>query len=177
VFELTGGHPCLDFANTVDDRRTSSPIELLTSARDLVDWAARLASSPLTMPPNAARARGRQAEVERALIRAREVREAIFAVFSSVARRTRQPPEVWTRWAALLPTLSPLAGWCTVTEASPGSGEPTPPPIWSESSGRSSPRQPTCSAPSTSAREGVRRRGLRWLFLDRSKNGTRVGAT
>ena len=38
-FELTGGSLCLDFANTVDNRPTNEPKELLGTYADLVAWS------------------------------------------------------------------------------------------------------------------------------------------
>ena len=37
-FEFTGGNPCLDFANTVDDRASDHPQERLTDYGRLVQW-------------------------------------------------------------------------------------------------------------------------------------------
>lgn len=39
VFDLTGGHPALDFANTVGGQRERSPKEHLHGFSDLVEWA------------------------------------------------------------------------------------------------------------------------------------------
>jgi predicted RNA-binding Zn ribbon-like protein len=90
LFELTGGCLCLNLANTVDERRTSSPRELLASYTDLLDWGRQSGALPARDADRlAARARSRRAEAARALLRARSVREAIFAVFSAVAHRTR----------------------------------------------------------------------------------------
>ena len=37
-FEFTGGNPCLDFADTVDDRISDHPRELLTDYGRLLQW-------------------------------------------------------------------------------------------------------------------------------------------
>ena len=39
IFEFTGNWLCLDFINTVEDRPTAHPRELLNSYQDLVTWA------------------------------------------------------------------------------------------------------------------------------------------
>ena len=39
IFEFTGNWLCLDFINTVEDRPTQHPRELLNSYQDLVTWA------------------------------------------------------------------------------------------------------------------------------------------
>src|SRR5437016_13235808 len=38
-FEFTGGHLCLNFTNTVDNRKGDNRKELLTSYADLLQWA------------------------------------------------------------------------------------------------------------------------------------------
>ena len=38
IFEFTGGLLCLDFANTLEDRPSDHPRELLNSYSDLVSW-------------------------------------------------------------------------------------------------------------------------------------------
>jgi predicted RNA-binding Zn ribbon-like protein len=39
TFEWSGGHPALDFVNTLDERSFESPIETLATYRDLVQFA------------------------------------------------------------------------------------------------------------------------------------------
>ena len=39
IFEFTGGLLCLDFANTLEDRPSDHPRELLNSYSDLVSWS------------------------------------------------------------------------------------------------------------------------------------------
>src|SRR5690349_15457317 len=84
ALELFGGVPCLDFANTLDGRATAHPEEKVKTYTDLVRWAEyvglidsqtcdRLAATAAT-PARAA------------LARAVELREAIFEVFTAVAR-------------------------------------------------------------------------------------------
>ena len=51
-FEWSGGHPGLDFVNTLDERPSDSPVENLTTYRDLVQFV-RLAG--LVEPPLADR--------------------------------------------------------------------------------------------------------------------------
>jgi predicted RNA-binding Zn ribbon-like protein len=84
-FELTGGALCLDLANTLDQRKTDRPRELLSSADDLVEWGRQARAIP---EQTAARLRSRKADpsaTAAALARAHEVREAIFQVFSALA--------------------------------------------------------------------------------------------
>src|SRR5690349_9734724 len=94
-FDLFGGLPCLDFANTLDGRRTARPEELLAGYADLAAWAARagllgdaVAARLAATPPARAGA---------ALARAIELREAIFQVFVAVARDEPVPAAALTR--------------------------------------------------------------------------------
>jgi hypothetical protein len=97
LFELTGGHPCLDLANTLDSRRRAAPRELLTSYDDLLSWgrqAGTVTAREVAVLAAHARARGRGPRI---LAWVRSVREAIFAIFSAVARRPSLPTTVWPR--------------------------------------------------------------------------------
>jgi predicted RNA-binding Zn ribbon-like protein len=85
---LTGGHPCLDLANTLDSRRTAAPRELLTSYDDLLSWGRQAGTvTAREVAVLAAHARARPARAARILAWVRSVREAIFAIFSAVARK------------------------------------------------------------------------------------------
>jgi predicted RNA-binding Zn ribbon-like protein len=88
VFDLDGGRPCLDFANTY-----SSGKERLPSYADLVYFATQ---SNLLTPEDAAwlqtEARRDHAVADGVLTRARGLRQAIRAIFFAVAA-DRTPPE------------------------------------------------------------------------------------
>lgn len=95
-FELRGGHPALDFVNSLDDRfGTNGPVELLVDYADLLRFSeqtgllgarqARLLAS-LVNPAAAARA----------LRAARELREALAAAFYGNLDG-RPPPAAATR--------------------------------------------------------------------------------
>ncbi|MGD2215893.1 MAG: ABATE domain-containing protein [Gemmatimonadales bacterium] len=93
VFELSGGSLCLDFANTVDSRLSAEPQERLGDYGDLVRWAVQsellTAQQARRLLAAAEREVGRAAAVLR---RGRELREAIFEVFSARAREMPAPP-------------------------------------------------------------------------------------
>lgn len=80
-FEWRGGHPALDFVNTLDERPMGTPIENLGSYGDLVKFA-KLAG--LIEPSTARRLRsvtGRHCtSIAR---RARELREHVFAILAA----------------------------------------------------------------------------------------------
>ena len=85
-FELSGGHPALDFVNTLDERPTPAPRELLPDYAALLGWCAQSGQLP------AAEVRRLRAEAARrpaaglaAVRRARALRETLFALFSALA--------------------------------------------------------------------------------------------
>jgi predicted RNA-binding Zn ribbon-like protein len=93
-FDLDGGHPALDFTNTVDWRGTEREYEWLANPLDLAAWGLRvgllsheeageLAQSALEHPAQAARA----------LSSARRLREALFRLFKALLEREEPRPE------------------------------------------------------------------------------------
>jgi predicted RNA-binding Zn ribbon-like protein len=85
IFEFTGNWLCLDFANTMSDRPSDSPQELLKSYNDLVSWAAQ---AHIVTENEAERLRNeavsRPAEASAVLKRAIDLREAIYRIFSAL---------------------------------------------------------------------------------------------
>ncbi len=92
LFELTGGCLCLDLANTLDNRPSEHPRELLPTYRDLLVWGVQArAVTAAEARALAAHAGRHPASAVGALRHAIAVREAIFDVFSAVARGRRVP--------------------------------------------------------------------------------------
>jgi predicted RNA-binding Zn ribbon-like protein len=85
-FSLSGGHLCLDFANTLDNRLTGRAKELLTSYADLVAWSRQV---DLLTEADAQRLKQegaqRPADAAAVLQRAITLREAIYRIFSAAA--------------------------------------------------------------------------------------------
>ncbi len=83
---LLGGHPALDFVNTVDSRGERWGPEFLNSYSDLVAWALRLDviddEEQRALLSLAIRS---PSEAETELIRARELREALHGIFLTEA--------------------------------------------------------------------------------------------
>ena len=80
-FDWSGGHPALDFVNTVDERPSDAPIETLRAYRDLVRFA-ELAE--LIAPSLATALRKRSgARCVRITRRARELREHLYHVLAA----------------------------------------------------------------------------------------------
>lgn len=86
IFEFTGNSLCLDFVNTVNDRPTDNPREMINSYQNLVVWAQqghivkddgaqRLLEEEARHPKDAI------AVLQRAIV----LREAIYSIFSAIA--------------------------------------------------------------------------------------------
>jgi predicted RNA-binding Zn ribbon-like protein len=89
-FEWSGGHPALDFVNTLDERPFDAPIETLGTYRDLVEFTrlAGLVERPMAVTLHG---RGGPAGV-RVAKRARKLREHLFNVLAA-AHRAEPPPQ------------------------------------------------------------------------------------
>ena len=90
---LRGGHPSLDFANTVDSRRGRWGPDVLVSYGDLLQWS----QQARVLKPDQVGSLSRLAasdldETTAALTRAKQLREAIYDVFSALAGE-REAPE------------------------------------------------------------------------------------
>ena len=93
-FNLVGGHPVLDFLNTVGSHRLLTPREDLQTPEDLVSWG--LQSGWLDVE----RAQGLLVEIQlrpgdarAALTRVRTFREALYRVFLALCEDTQPAPE------------------------------------------------------------------------------------
>lgn len=87
-FEFTGGNPCLDFADTVDDRHSDHPRELLTSYGRLLEWGEDAgvitAQTAQRLDHLASKAPGKARTTLHASI---QLRNTIYDIFSAVAHR------------------------------------------------------------------------------------------
>jgi predicted RNA-binding Zn ribbon-like protein len=92
-FELTAGALCLDLANTVSDRPTA-PRDRLVGYPDLLRWS-RLAGIVSALDEEALRAQARAhpRRAARVLERAVALREALYGIFSALARDGTPPGE------------------------------------------------------------------------------------
>jgi predicted RNA-binding Zn ribbon-like protein len=167
-FDLDGGRPCLDFANTHD-----SSGEHLNDYADVVAFAAQ---SRLITPVDAQwlQAAGARESVaaQGVLRRARQLRSALYAIFSALAAgRTPANADVEDLNAELAATQS----HARVVRAASGYrwgwvGRNLDAPLWGVS------RSAADLLVSDHDRRRVRECGgadCRWLFLDTSKNRSR----
>jgi predicted RNA-binding Zn ribbon-like protein len=94
LFELTGGHPALNFVNTVGGKRLVAPRDHIHGFADLVAWAAHAR----VFSPSEAKALGREGqahpeEAGRALERARAFRESLYRLLLSLLEGRPAPKE------------------------------------------------------------------------------------
>jgi predicted RNA-binding Zn ribbon-like protein len=174
LFEITGGAPCLDLANTVDNRPTRAPRELLRTYKDLVDWGRQSGTVPAATASELLAAARREPRAARAaLLRARTTREAIFDLFSALAAGRAAPP------GALRALNHALEGSLSHLRLEPRDGEL----LWTWDAGRTPLDRVLWPAVRSAAelasheeRHQIREcaaENCAWLFLDRSKNGSR----
>ena len=85
IFDFTGGHPALDFANTVDDRPGERPKDHLGRYADLLAWGRQAGVLTDEQARRLAReAERRPAAAAAVLRRAVDLREAIYRIFLAV---------------------------------------------------------------------------------------------
>ncbi|MFZ1006291.1 MAG: ABATE domain-containing protein [Candidatus Sulfotelmatobacter sp.] len=92
LFELIAGNLCLDFVNTLDNRPSGEPKELLENYYDLAHFGEdagiltreqlRLLFEQVRLMPN---------EADEAVRRARDLREALHEIFSALMNRQTAP--------------------------------------------------------------------------------------
>jgi predicted RNA-binding Zn ribbon-like protein len=114
-FEFTGGNPCLDFANTTDDRATDHPQEQLTDYARLVEWGSE--AGVITRGTGERLHRLAAAAPARALTTLRagvRLRETIHEIFSAVAQGRTIPAKAL---ASLNDSAHRAAGHAQVVQA------------------------------------------------------------
>jgi predicted RNA-binding Zn ribbon-like protein len=106
-FDLIGGNVCLDFINTLDERHSENPKELLESYLDLVRFGEETAIlSREQADALVADCRQLPQEAEAALVRARKLRETLHNVFWAIIQKRAVPPIALARLNASLHAAS-----------------------------------------------------------------------
>ena len=177
LFELTAGVLCLDFVNTLDNRPSGEPKELLARYGDLLRFAE---DTGILTPAQADRllawSEADPDEAQRVVQPAVELREAMYAVFSAVIAKRAVPasalalPNGYIQLAAQHVSLTPAIGglaWRYDSDGdSPGGFETLLWPIVrSAAELLASDNLPFVRACSSKT--------CQWFFLDTSKNHLR----
>ena len=98
ALRLVGGHPALDFANTLGQQLDGAPNEHLVDYAALLAWSRRVGLSTARETTRLGRAAVAQpAEASRILTRARALRSAIFALFAARAGGRSAPHDALAR--------------------------------------------------------------------------------
>jgi predicted RNA-binding Zn ribbon-like protein len=93
-FDLDGGHPALDFTNTVDWRGTERAHDWLVEPLDLAAWGQRVGLLADEQAEEFARAAAEHPErAVRTLATARRLREALFRLFDALRQKRQPQPE------------------------------------------------------------------------------------
>lgn len=93
-FQFAGGRLCLDFANTVDNRRSPQAVDQIDIYEDVIEWTQQAGILSASDAQQIVRASANnQMSADSALQHAVTLREAIYQIFSAVAAKG-QPPLV-----------------------------------------------------------------------------------
>jgi predicted RNA-binding Zn ribbon-like protein len=97
TFQLLGGHPTLEFINTLDNRFVDTgPTELLSSYEDLLSFVEQ-AKVLEARQIQALRKKGESSTIAAVLQRAYELREALASVFYGIAELGKPAPATFKR--------------------------------------------------------------------------------
>ena len=173
LYDPSGGVPCLDFVNTVDRMAHRPWVDRLKGYPDLLAWSEAAGTLPGGTARLARAARIRTADAEGVLARGRELREALYRIFSALVEGGKPAREDLARLNAELARalsqsrIEPRDGgfaWTWDAEA-----PELDLPLW--------PVARSAAELLTSSERGLVKRCASdtclWLFLDRTKNHAR----
>jgi predicted RNA-binding Zn ribbon-like protein len=172
-FDLSGGDLALDLANTKSRRPTPEPREDLRDYDDLVSWGLQAGAIGAQEGASLRSLAARNPRAGRAAVeRARALRESLFDVFSALATGREVPPDALDRVNAALPGA---LGHLRLVRAEGGADW-----SWTGEADLDRVLWPVVRAAALLL-TGPDRKHLRecgasdcaWLFLDKSRNGTR----
>jgi predicted RNA-binding Zn ribbon-like protein len=88
VFDFMGGRLAIDFVNTVSGKRLVAPVERFNDYGDVLSWAEQIGVATAARSKVLRRAaREHPQKAEAAFARAKNLREALFRIFSALAAR------------------------------------------------------------------------------------------
>jgi predicted RNA-binding Zn ribbon-like protein len=164
---VLAGHPALDFANTVDDPLGPRRFDHIAGYPALLAWSVRIGTVPEGAASDLLRAAARAPRPAAAAVRrAAALRDALNDTFGALA--AGQDPE--PGWSGLRPFVTEALAHARLTAP--------PPELTWEFTELRAPLWPVAEAAHRllTEVEPVRLKqcaGCPWLFLDRSKNGSR----
>lgn len=170
---LVGGRDCLDLVNTTGARRSPQPRERLNSYGDLLLWSARVGLITARVRKGlTVEATRRPREASRALSKVLRIREELYRIFRGLidevgpGRASVRRLNVW--WQAEVRRLEIVEGGHAILVQRHAAPRDLEPMVW--------PLIKSAIALLTSAEiERVKRCAeCDWLFLDATKNGSRV---
>ena len=178
-FELRGGVVCLDFLNTVGWRLTDHPSEYLRTYEDLLEWASQAG----LLAPEEAESLSRRAMLnpggeQETLSRALVLREAIHrAVSAAIAGEPQDESDLSALNRELSIALSRLRvvpaggayGWGWDRGGDDGGVRPDS-PLWPVARSAAE----LLTSPKLSRAKVCAGEGCGWVFLDESRNASRV---
>ncbi|KAA0252959.1 MAG: hypothetical protein EDX89_16245 [Acidobacteria bacterium] len=174
-FEITGGSLCLDLPNTLGERRRAEPKEHLHEYADLVAWGLQAGAIDERTARRLTREAGRDPRAaSRALQRARGLREELFRLFAAVVEGRALPePSLAALDEALAAALSARrlvrngagVAWAWREEDPPALDRVLWPVLVSAAE--------LLTSGETGRVRWCEGEGCAWLFLDRSRNGSR----
>jgi predicted RNA-binding Zn ribbon-like protein len=171
---LIGGHPALDFANTAGWHASEDRLEHLARYDDVAVWARRAGvisvRAAATLRRLAAR---RPRHAERALRRAIDLREVIYRVFAAIAQQRRPPARDVVRLHAAranaLRKATPRWGGNGVELHWPDDPPDLERPLYPIALAAGD----LLTSPPPGRLRQCGNHPCGWLFIDRSRNGTR----
>ncbi len=94
VYDASGGHPCLDFVNSVDRTLGKPWVDRLTDYGAFLRWCAEAGTLPAARAASLARAARRSPKAAgAALARVRALREATYRIFAALAAGEAPAPD------------------------------------------------------------------------------------
>ncbi len=173
-FELIGGHPALDFVNTVGGQRLVKPRENLQRLEDLLAWGRQSGVlSEAEAKALAREARARPAKAQDALLRATVFRESLYRLLRALVEGRAAPAEELARLEAEVQRAQAARRLLCTPK---GYGWSAPDPTLADPV---VPRLALAAADLLTGQQWKRMRlceaadGCGWLFLDQTRNHSR----
>jgi predicted RNA-binding Zn ribbon-like protein len=170
---IVGGHPALDFANTIDDPVGPARFDHIAAYAGLLQWGSRVGViSPQTARQLHEVATTHPRAAVAALKEAHQLRDVVNSTFTAVATNTGSPS---VQWRALQPFIIDAISHAEITPTTGSRGYHM---VWPRSDNLNAVVWPVANAALALLTGPDLHRvkqcaGCPWLFLDQSKNSSR----